>query len=130
MQNDTSSASETDEPGVEFISYDMNKVLDDFDDNALAADNKYRGKYMKGSVRIADFGSHYFSNLESFQQYNSIGLSTLDSQYTVSFIKAALTDDVYEKVLEYHQGDVAVMYLEYIGLNALDNPEFILYDIE
>lgn len=129
-QNAPSQTSEAAEQSIEFVPYDMNKVLDEFEDNALAANEKYHGVYMVGSLRIRDFGKSFFTNIGGLEDYDAVMVTAPDSQYVFPTIKIALAEGVYDKVLKYHKDDVAVMYLKYVGLSSINEPEFILYDIE
>lgn len=118
---------------ADFMEYDMKQVFDDFSSNALVAGKKYTGTLMKGKVKVVDIQQNYYiSNLNDC--YDSLCIAKSDTEGT-GFIytqgtAAIVTEDALEAVYNINAGDVVTVYIEYIGSDGGNQPEFYLYFVE
>ena len=119
----------------DFTEYNMNTVFEDFENNPLGADKKYSGALMKGTVKVDSVTeSLHFANLD-YDDYSAVYFLATDSE-NVGYsalsqgIGAIANEDVLNAAYELNPGEIITVYLEYIGTDFIDKPEFILYGIE
>lgn len=119
----------------DFTEYNMNTVFEDFENNPLGADKKYSGALMKGTVKVDSVTeSLHFANLD-YDDYSAVYFLATDSENVgysafAQGIGAIANEDVLNAAYELNPGEIITVYLEYIGTDFIDKPEFILYGIE
>lgn len=125
------SAEKTTYTSDDFKYYDMDMLLDEFDSNILSVNkNLPVGTLLTGRVKIYDISSSaYFSNLNDWA--NAVRISSPDDEDNyIHGLVAVLNNDVRDSVANIKKDNVITVYMEYIGIDCFERPEFILYGIE
>ena len=116
----------------DFTEYDMKEVFEAFENNSLGASQKYSGTLIKGKVKVDGVAeTEIFVNID--EPGAAVYISSSDHEgvwANYQGIGAIATEYALDKAYELNPGDIVTVYLEYIGTDALERPEFYLYYIE